>query len=206
MAYDAILFDFDGVLVDSEPLHYRCWRELLAPFGFDLDWETYAATCIGIPDRLMLAEFSSRAKPPVALEDLLAVYPAKRERFRQLIDEDLPFFQDCGKFLSSLRSYKLGVVSSSGRSEIEPALERAGIRRHFDLLVCGGDVSNHKPHPEPYILAAKTLCARAPLVVEDSDAGEQSARAAGFDVVRVTSPEEVPAAVLVRLGRNPPSQ
>ena len=197
--YDAILFDFDGVLVDSEPLHYRCWREILAPYGFNMDWETYASTCIGISDRLMLSRFSECSNPSVTLEVLLDTYPQKRERFRELMEMEAPFFAGCLPFLNSLSGYKLAVVSSSGRTEIEPALERAGIRPLLHALVCGGDVKKHKPDPEPYLLAARLLNGRRPLVVEDSDVGEESGRSAGFDVVRVKRPAEVIEAVRTTL-------
>jgi beta-phosphoglucomutase len=197
--YDAILFDFDGVLADTEPLHYRCWQEILTPYGIELDWPTYASTCIGISDRLMLAQFCNRASPPVDLDELIARYPAKRDLFRGLITRELPFFEGCREFLDSLKPYRLAVVSSSGRLEIEPALQCAGLLDRFETLVCGGDVAKHKPAPDPYLLAADRLGARRPLVVEDSAAGVESARAAGFDVIRVGSPTEVPPAVRARL-------
>jgi HAD superfamily hydrolase (TIGR01509 family) len=197
--YDAILFDFDGVLADTEPLHYRCWREILARYGIDLEWNVYAETCIGISDRLMLAQFCNQASPPVELQTLIDQYPLKRERFRELIASEPPFFSGCREFLDSLQHYKLAVVTSSGRLEVEPALERAGVLGRFETLVCGGDVRNHKPAPDPYLLAASRLNARHPLVIEDSEAGVQSARAARFDVVRVKSPEEVAAAVQLAL-------
>jgi len=199
--YDAILFDFDGVLADTEPLHFRCWREILNPYGIHLDWSTYAKTCIGITDRLMLAQFCDRATPPVELQTLVDQYPRKRELFRELISRELPFFAGCGEFLDSLNGYPLAVVSSSGRLEIEPALERAGLLNRFDTLVCGGDVRNHKPAPDPYLLAASRLNSQRPLVIEDSAAGVESARAAGFDVLRVKSPGEVPEAVRTHLTR-----
>lgn len=199
--YDAILFDFDGVLADTEPLHFRCWREILNPYGIRLDWNTYAQTCIGITDRSMLAQFCDRATPPVELQTLVDQYPRKRELFRELISRDLPFFAGCGEFLDSLNGYPLAVVSSSGRLEIEPALERAGLLTRFDTLVCGGDVSNHKPAPDPYLLAASRLNSQRPLVIEDSAPGVESARAAGFDVLRVKSPAEVPAAVRAHLSK-----
>jgi HAD superfamily hydrolase (TIGR01509 family) len=198
-AYDAILFDFDGVLADTEPLHYNCWRQIIAPFGIDLDWETYSSAFIGIPDSLMLAEFSKKASPPVELQILLDQYPRKRDMFREMILRDLPFFPGCRAFLDSLGAVKLAVVTSSGRSEIEPALHRAGILDCFATAVYGGDVRDQKPAPEPYLLAASRLKVRCPLVVEDSEAGVQSARAAAFDVIQVKSPAEVAAAVQMRL-------
>jgi beta-phosphoglucomutase len=197
--YDAILFDFDGVLADTEPLHFRCWREILAPYGIDLQWPVYAETCIGISDRLMLAQFCGQTSPPVELDELINQYPRKRELFRDLICRELPIFSGCREFLESLSEYPLAVVSSSGRLEIEPALHRAGILDCFQTLVCGGDVRNHKPAPDPYLLAAQRLQVQRPLVVEDSVAGVESARAAGFDVIRVTAPCEVPTQVRARL-------
>lgn len=187
------------MLADTEPLHYRCWREILSRYGIDLDWKVYAETCIGISDRLMLAQFCNQTTPPVELQTLVDQYPQKRERFRELIASEAPFFSGCREFLDSLKDYKLAVVSSSGRLEIEPALESAGVLGCFQTLVCGGDVRNHKPAPDPYLLAASRLNARRPLVIEDSEAGVQSARAAGFDVIRVKSPAEVAAAVHLAL-------
>ena len=147
----------------------------------------------------MLARFRGQASPPIEVDTLLAQYPRKRDRFREAILTELPFFDGCREFLESLRAHPLAVVSSSGRLEIEPALERAGLLVYFETLVCGGDVQNHKPHPEPYLLAAARLHARRPLVIEDSAAGEESARAAGFDVIRVASPAEVAEKVRARL-------
>jgi beta-phosphoglucomutase len=197
--YDSILFDFDGVLADSEPLHYRCWKEILAPYGIELEWDAYANNYIGVSDRVMLAKFCEAASPPVELQTLIDQYPRKRDRFRELMAREPPFFEGCHEFLETLSAYKLAVVSSSGRLEIEPPLERSGLRGFFRTLVCGGDVRNQKPAPDPYLLAAERLEARRPLVVEDSQAGVDSARAAGFSVIRVNTPAEVRAAVAARL-------
>jgi beta-phosphoglucomutase-like phosphatase (HAD superfamily) len=91
------------------------------------------------------------------------------------------------------------VVTSSARDEIDPLLAAGGLRRHFDALVGAEDVTHYKPDPEPYRKAAELLGARTPLVVEDSAAGLASGRAAGFAVLAVTTPSEVPALVTRRL-------
>src|SRR5205807_329542 len=80
--YDAILFDFDGVLLDSEPLHCDCWAEVLAPFGVNLAWEEYSRRYIGLDDRIMLQMIASEARPPLDWDTLWAQYPAKKELFR----------------------------------------------------------------------------------------------------------------------------
>jgi beta-phosphoglucomutase-like phosphatase (HAD superfamily) len=84
-------------------------------------------------------------------------------------------------------------VTSSGQTEVEPILINAGLRDYFQAAVYGGDVKRHKPAPDPYLLAMEKLGVRTALVVEDSDAGEASARAAGLDVLRVRTPAEMPA-------------
>jgi HAD superfamily hydrolase (TIGR01509 family) len=86
----------------------------------------------------------------------------------------------------------MAVVSSSSREEIEPLMDRAGILHYFDTVVGGGDVQKHKPHPEPYLLAASRIGVSRAVVLEDSDAGIASGRAAGFEVLRVAHPNEVP--------------
>jgi HAD superfamily hydrolase (TIGR01509 family) len=78
-------------------------------------------------------------------------------------------------------------------------LAAGGIRRHFDTLVCGEDVQHHKPAPDPYLLAARRLGVRSALVVEDSEPGMASGRAAGFEVVAVKGPADLQEQVLGRL-------
>jgi len=193
--YDGILFDFDGVLADTEPIHFECWCEILKPFGIDLDWNTYAANCIGISDRRMLEQFSGNLRPPLPFEALWGEYPRKKELFRVRMETVDVFRLDTLELVRSVASLPLAVVTSSGRSEIEPALIRAGIRDCFRAFVCGLEVPNLKPAPDPYRKAAELLGVTNPLVVEDSDAGEQSGRAAGFQVLRVANAVEVPRLV-----------
>jgi HAD superfamily hydrolase (TIGR01509 family) len=98
-----------------------------------------------------------------------------------------------------LLGLKLAVVTSSGRVEIEPILEKTGLLPSFDTAVYGGDAGRLKPAPDPYLLAAERLNATRPLVVEDSDPGVESARAAGFDVIRVPKQSEMTALVRAAL-------
>ena len=102
--------------------------------------------------------------------------------------------------IRNLNGVKMAVVTSSGRSEVEPVLRRAGVHEFLGALVFGEDVERRKPDPGPYLLAAARLGAGNPLVVEDSAAGIASGRAAGFDVLEVSHPDEVPARVRAALG------
>jgi HAD superfamily hydrolase (TIGR01509 family) len=198
--FDSILFDFDGVLADTEPVHCACWAEVLAPVGIALGWEFYRQHCIGIDDREMLRMLAAQAHPVRNWEDLWKLYPAKKELLGARVAAAPPFAPGLREFLSGLDgSYKLAVVSSSSCQEIEPMLEAGGLRRLFQTVVGGGDVKRHKPAPDPYLLAAERLGACAPLVVEDSAAGIASGRAAGFEVLAVANAAGMPELVRRRL-------
>ena len=196
LTYDSILFDFDGVLADTEPIHFLCWKEVLADFGVDLQWEWFSKNCIGTSEHDTLQAFRSLASPPLEFEPLWAQYPRKKELFRDRIANGVPLAAGLERLLEGLRgSYRMAVVSSSSRREVEPALVVGGIREFFDALVCGSEVPHLKPAPDPYLRAAELLEATHPLVVEDSAAGIASAQAAGFEYVRVPSTSEMTAVV-----------
>jgi beta-phosphoglucomutase len=197
--FEAILFDFDGVLLDSEPVHYACWAEVLAPVGVTLEWEFFRQHGIGVEDREILRMMAARSDPPRKWEELWALYPAKKKLFQARMAQLPPFDPSLDGFLSELHGlYKLAVVSSSSITEIAPILAAGGIGRHFDTLVGGEDVKHHKPAPDPYLLAAQRLGVRAALVVEDSEAGMASGRAAGFEVLAVKGPADLRERVLGR--------
>lgn len=204
--YDAILFDFDGVLADSEPIHYEVWMQVLAPFGIHMDWETYARECIGVSDRSMIELLAARAPAiegaqPITFDALWDLYPAKREAFRaRLMTDPKAFLPETIALVRRLaaRGLPLAVVSSSGRNEVQIPILHAGFADCFKTMVCGHEAAKLKPAPDPYLKAAALLNAKNPLVVEDSEAGETSGRAAGFEVLRISHPAELVAS-LVRL-------
>ena len=185
--YEAVLFDFDGVLVDSEPVHYECWQEIIGPYGINLDWETYCREGIGVSDRAMLAMLCRQVDPPVDIELLVAEYPRKKDMFRARMLACSPISAEVAGLLADLhdRGLRTAVVTSSGQNEVEPILEAAGIRQRFHAAVFGGDVERLKPAPDPYLLAMERLGVTRALVVEDSEAGVASGKAAGLDVVQV---------------------
>jgi HAD superfamily hydrolase (TIGR01509 family) len=188
--FDAIFFDFDGVLIDSEPVHWACWRDVLLPLGANLTWEFYRDYCIGVDDRDMLKMMAGGERD---WRELWAQYPAKKQLFRDRMMVALPFPLSLPATLDRLKgTYRMAVVSSSSREEIEPLMERAGLRGYFDTVVGGGDVKKHKPDPEPYLLAASRLGVSRAVVLEDSAAGMASGRAAGFEVLQVRHPNDVP--------------
>jgi len=199
-AFDSILFDFDGVLLDTEPVHWACWAGVLAPLGVTLSWEFYRGSCIGIDDREMLRMMATQSDPPRDWTVLWQQYPAKQELFRARMQTAPPFDSAVAPLLCELaQRYSLAVVSSSACGEIEPLLETAGLRGHFRTVVGGDSVQRHKPDPEPYLLAANRLQSKRPLVLEDSAAGLASGRAAGFEVLAIPHPADMPGLLRARL-------
>jgi beta-phosphoglucomutase len=199
LPFQAILFDFDGVLVDSEPVHYEAWCEILSPFGVVLDRQTYNDHWIGVSDRTMLSLLCEQLGSEIG-EKIWAQYPRKRELFREKMLSREMITSEMRSLLEELTEYKLAVVTSSGRTEVEPVLSAAGVLERFDARVYGGDVKHHKPSPEPYLQAIERLGVATALVVEDSGAGVASGKAAGLEVLQVPSSQAVPA--MVRLALN----
>jgi beta-phosphoglucomutase len=198
--FEAILFDFDGVLADTEPVHCACWAEVLVPLGVTLTWDFYRKGCVGIADQEMLQTLARCSDPPLDWEGLWKLYPAKKALFRKRTLAAPPFDHRLDGFLARLHAeYRLGVVSSSSCTEIGPLLAAGGLRRHFDTIVGQENVRHLKPAPDPYRLAAKLLGARSALVVEDSAAGIASGRAAGFEVLAIGDPAELTERVVRRL-------
>lgn len=196
---EAVLFDFDGVLVDSEPVHFACWREVLLPLNIDLTWEHYRSHFIGISDKRMALDLAAMAVPAVTPEDVRAKYPDKTAIFRERMQKELPFAPGILALIREISQLKIGVVSSSRRSEVQPVLELGDIMDALHVTIMGDDVDRHKPDPMPYQKAAELLGVKHALVIEDSEAGEASGLAAGFEVLRIPSPELTAALVRQRL-------
>jgi beta-phosphoglucomutase len=185
---EAVLFDFDGVLMDSEPVHFAAWQEALEPLGIHVPWSVFTGQLVGASEPVTMGIFARLADPPMDIEKIRARYPVKKALFQRRMLA-APFAPGMREFMASLEGrYRMAVVSSSSRAELEPLLERGGLSGFLGATVFGEDVECQKPAPDPYLLAARLLRVRLALVVEDSDAGMESARRAGFPAVRIPSP------------------
>lgn len=198
---DAIFFDFDGVLVDSEPVHHLCWREVMGRFGVDLDWPTYQSTLRGHSATPLLEALCRLKDPPLALDDVRAYYDFKNDMFRDTVLRNPAQLMspEVRRLLDDVRGYRLAVVSSARRSHVNPILESLGLLDRFETLVCREDVQSLKPSPEPYRTAALRLGVDRALVVEDSEAGADSGRSAGFEVIMHPDYHLIPSLVRRRL-------
>jgi HAD superfamily hydrolase (TIGR01549 family) len=179
---DAVLFDCDGVLVDSEPISARAWRAALEQVGVELpdfaDW-------VGKTDQEMAIHFAAEAGiSPTRLNSMMAEHLVEILR-----EEGVEAFPDTLVALDAAERSRLplGVVSNSQGWRLDLILAAAGIKDRFSVMVSSDDVSRPKPHPDMYLLAAQRLdvpplrC----LVVEDTPVGISAGRAAGMRVVAV---------------------
>lgn len=196
----AILLDFDGTLVDSEPLHFRSWLEALRPWGGTTNWDDYRKRFVGITDRQAGRTFLSEAGHDATEELVRAACDSKHRIYRSRCGEELSISAEIAALIQELTlQVQVGIVSSSITMELAPVLEKANLNGSIRVLVTGEKVKRHKPDPEPYLMALNHLRDNDPnlgeqscLVFEDSDAGVASAEAAGMQVVRVGHPSELP--------------
>lgn len=186
----ALFFDYDGVIADTEPLHWKSWAALLRPYGYQLEWEEYCRIARGVDDMRVFEIFSCRIGALTAAE-----FAARNLERKQLVREwslaETPIPPETAALLQKLEGYCIGLVTSSERAEVEPVLRAARIYDRFDVCVFGEDVTKHKPSPDPYLLAVQKLGAVGGVVFEDSVAGLVSARAAGLTAIQVAHPEEL---------------
>ena len=199
---EAVLFDFDGVLVDSEPIHFAAWKEALEPHGVQLSEQVFLDRFVGLEDREAIRLVAEEQVPPRNFEDLWAAYAVKQRIFGARIAASPLVPMGSRELIAHLKSagYRVAVVTSSSRNEVEPILVSCGIRSLFDVGVFAEDVSRKKPDPEPYLTAKRLLNVSRTIALEDSNAGQTSARAAGCEVIPVTDVMMVATQVRERLG------
>ncbi len=194
-----ILLDFDGVLADTEPLHWQCWNDTLRPLGLGVSWEDYQLHCVGISDREFLERLGALGNPPRSVDELLPYYPLKKVLFQKRATAGGLVPAELKQLLAMIPPQRLAVVTSSSRQEIEPVLRAEQIHHLFGAAVYGDDVRRLKPDPEPYQLAMQRLGVSSAIALEDSGPGMESARRAGCEVIQVRHPSQVQGILRQRL-------
>ena len=185
----AIVFDFDGVLVDSEPLHLRAYQDVLEPLGTSLPREEYYARYLGYDDRGVFHAVADARGWQLDDRRVAELIAEKTRVFEQLSAGGAHLYPGAAACVTRLAaSLPLGIASGALRHEIETALRGAGLAGHFRFIVAAGDTAATKPAPDPYARAAALhgLAPAACLAIEDSRWGIESAKAAGLWCLGIT--------------------
>lgn len=187
---EAVIFDHDGTLVDSEPVHLACWQRVLAPFGKNLSASQYSQNLSGIPSISSATWLVKQFNLDTSADALLAAKQAQLDRY--LKEQACPLMSNAEALLTLLsqRAMPMAVASGAGKAEVERSLQYHQLAHYFRATVTKDDVQHNKPAPDVYLLAAATLGV-APercLAIEDSDSGQKSALAAGMACLRLDTP------------------
>ena len=186
--FKAYLFDCDGTIADSMPLHYVAWKRVLGEWGCEFGEQTFYSWG-GMPVTEIIAALNVRDGLAMPVEEV-------QRREEALYFEILPELKAVPEVLEHIDlshgHIPFAVVSGSTRESVTKSLETLGILDKFDTLVCAGDYERSKPDPQPFLIAAERLGV-APedcLVFEDTEMGIQAATAAGMASVKIMQPWE----------------
>ena len=195
----ALLLDFNGVVIDDEPIQMRAYQELLAAENIALTDADYYDS-LGMDDRAFVEAAYARVGRTPEPNKVLELTQHKTQKWRDIMADGVPLFENVENFIRKMSTeFNLGIVSMSGRPEINFILEQTGLAECFDVIISAEDVSNCKPDPECYRLGfraldlARTTKGHLPMihsecvVIEDSPPGVQAGRSAGLPVLGVTN-------------------
>lgn len=198
----AVIFDFDGVIVDTEPLHYKAFQDVLIPLGLGYSWQEYIDYYIGFDDRDALRAAFSKTGKTLSAEELHKLIEAKAESFQKIIASGVEPYPGVVELIRNISgTLPLAICSGALLEDIIPILSQLGLSTAFDITVTADDVEASKPDPACYQLAVRKLADRFPangispansLAIEDTPAGIASASGAGIKVLAITNsyPEE----------------
>jgi beta-phosphoglucomutase len=185
----AIVFDFDGVLADSEVLHLRAYQEVLTPRGIALSRDEYFARYLGFDDEGVFRTLADDRHVPLTRADIETLIAEKGQVFDALEKDTDVLYPGAARCVRALATeFPLGIASGALRHEIEAVLVRSGLLGFFRFVVASGDTPASKPAPDPYRRAIE-LHRRLPnecLAIEDSRWGIASAKSAGLWCIGIT--------------------
>lgn len=196
MTLEAVIFDFDGVLANSEPLHLRVYQRLLAEQNVSLSSREYYDRYLGLDDIGLLEALASDKGLDISGERMNAFIERKTELFQRLALSGEVLFPGAASCLrDTAASVPIAIASGALRHEIEVILDAAGLLPLVPVIVASGDTPRSKPAPDPYALALERLSHRVGtaitpsrvVAIEDSRAGLRSAREAGLRTLGVTT-------------------
>lgn len=193
MGLRAIVFDFDGVIADSEPLHLKAFQRVLADRGITLESADYYERYLGFDDTGVFEAISRERGHGLETATVRALVERKSEVLESLIDDGTVLFAGVRECVARCATQgPLAIASAALGHEIDTILRRTGLRAAFQVIVGAEDTPRSKPAPDPYALAVRrlgeTVLDLTPeqcVAIEDSTWGIESARAAGLRTVAV---------------------
>ncbi|HEY7035600.1 MAG TPA: HAD family phosphatase [Thermomicrobiales bacterium] len=186
--FDAVIFDLDGTLVDTEPLHERSWTIALAELGLTMPEGEYRLYFSGRPGIQ-----SCRERFGMSLEEAIATNDLVTQVYWELAAGNVAPMPGLTAFLDRLHGVPKAIATSARRSSATRMLAELGLNAAFDAVVTADDITHGKPHPEIFLTAAArlTVAPERCLVFEDSRAGLAAARAAGMTCVGLTTTVQI---------------
>jgi len=189
---NAVIFDFDGIIVDSEPMHYRAFNAILEPLGKGFSWKEYCSVYIGYDDRDVFREAFKAHGQKTSARDIRQMIAGKAEVFQELVnDGEARPLPGAIELIESI-PVRLPIALCSGafRQDIDPIIGNLGIANAFSVIVTAEDTRKSKPDPAPYRLTCEKLGLKDPataIAIEDTPLGIVSAKGAGLKVLAVTN-------------------
>jgi beta-phosphoglucomutase len=194
----AIIFDFNGVIINDEPIHFRSMRDTVAELGITIGEEEYWAKYLPFDDERCLTEICLNHSVTLNADQRRKALARKVERYKRQLSDELPIFPGAAEFIRiAAARYPMAIASGARREEVLGTLEAAGLTGCFRVIVAAENFTLGKPHPESFLLALERLnevldgdgpiAARECLVVEDSVGGVRGARAAGMKCLAISN-------------------
>ena len=185
--FKAIIFDMDGVVVDSEPRHQQAFKDVFKEIGYEHRHGMIFEEYLGKSDKRLWEDFIAKHQPDFTLKKLL---DWRQERFIEIINQERPLFPEIPQLIGELHSrLPLAIASGSLHPVIDAVLKIENIRRYFSAVISSSDVAEGKPAPDIFLRAADDL-ETAPhdiCVIEDSEAGIEAGVRAGMTVIAITN-------------------
>lgn len=194
----AVIFDFDGVIVNTEPIHYKAFQTILQPLGLGYSWDVYQEIYMGYDDRDAFREAFAAGKRSLDDLQLRQHIEQKALLFEKIIADGVTPYPGVLELVKTLTAHSIPLAICSGalRSDILPILKQFNITSHFTTIITAEDVQQSKPHPASYLRAKAALIdsfshlgtmANKITAIEDTPAGISSAKSANLQVVAVTN-------------------
>jgi beta-phosphoglucomutase len=193
----AVIFDFDGVITDSEVLHLRAFNQSLVPYGIEISIKDYYTNYLGFSDFDCYKTLIDNGLLKIDERKIGEIIKKKSKIFEELSKTEGRTIEGVHEFLQMLEKNKIPMAICSGSLlvEIEVMLEESSLRHFFAEIVSAEQVKNGKPHPEGFLLALQklnknyhsTIAANECIVIEDSRWGLQAGKAAGMHTIAVTN-------------------